>query len=204
MRKPWVHVEHTADLALRIFAQGLDELFVNAAQAMFSQIEPRGTEQGTAPVEREVRVQGLDRESLLVNWLNELLYLHETRREVYSDFTIRALHCPRLPGRGTEQDAPPPVEPKVLAVAGREWSELPLPCGAQDGTTEDAEWRDDPALARERGPAAKSDREPCMLAATIRGGPSGDVQQIIKAATFHGLQVRCGHRGCVATVVFDV
>jgi len=38
-----------------------------------------------------VEVQGSDSESLLVNWLNELLYLHETEQQVYTDFDIQEL-----------------------------------------------------------------------------------------------------------------
>ena len=41
-------------------------------------------------------MEGTDYESLLVNWLNELLYLHETRREAYSDFAITELSSQRM------------------------------------------------------------------------------------------------------------
>jgi len=83
------HIEHTADLALRIYGQDTRDLFANVAYAMFSEltdvnlIEPR--------VHHLVEIDGIDLESLLVNWLNELLYLHETRAEVYSIFDIHEL-----------------------------------------------------------------------------------------------------------------
>jgi SHS2 domain-containing protein len=79
-------LEHTADLALRIYGRDLRELFANAAYAMFSQLAEI-TRLGHT-IERIVRVQGTDCESLLVNWLNELLYLHETEGEVYSAVRI--------------------------------------------------------------------------------------------------------------------
>lgn len=82
-------VEHTADLALRIYGQTWRELFANAAYAMFSQLTDL---QRIAPLlQREVKVEGVDRESLLVNWLNELLYLQDTRGEAYVAFEIHRL-----------------------------------------------------------------------------------------------------------------
>ncbi|MGC8787038.1 MAG: archease [Anaerolineae bacterium] len=88
-RRRYEQLEHTADLALRIYGQDLRELFANAAFAMFSQladIEHIGTS-----IIRQVAVEGVDYESLLVNWLNELLYLHDTKREVYASFDIHEL-----------------------------------------------------------------------------------------------------------------
>lgn len=45
---------------------------------------------------RKVSVHGIDYESLLVNWLSELLYLQETRGETYALFHITALNSVRL------------------------------------------------------------------------------------------------------------
>ena len=51
---------------------------------------------GAGAVEREVEVQGFDRETLLVNWLNELLYLQEKHGESYSEFNIGEISEKRL------------------------------------------------------------------------------------------------------------
>lgn len=89
MTQCYEQLEHTADLALRVFGQDLHQLFANAAYAMFSQLTDI---KHIAPsVQHPVKVEGTDYESLLVNWLNELLYLHETRGEVYSAFDIHEL-----------------------------------------------------------------------------------------------------------------
>jgi len=79
-------IEHTADWAFRVHGHDLAALFTNAARGIFEL-------QGTAGsyeigVVRMIAVSGLDRESLLVNWLNELLYLQETQHETYSRFEI--------------------------------------------------------------------------------------------------------------------
>ncbi|MGQ9493844.1 MAG: archease [Anaerolineae bacterium] len=86
-RRRYEQIEHTADLALRIYGQDLRELFANAAFAMFSQLAD--IQHIATPISRQVAVEGVDYESLLVNWLNELLYLHDTQREIYAVFDIQ-------------------------------------------------------------------------------------------------------------------
>lgn len=68
-------LEHTADWAFRVKGRDLRELFERAALALFAL-----QRQAATPSEhtRELEVSGFDRETLLVNWLNELLYLEES------------------------------------------------------------------------------------------------------------------------------
>jgi len=153
----WELVEHTADLALRVYGRDLPELFVNAALAMFHQLDPVAVRGASPTAEHQVSVEGDDRESLLVNWLNELLYLHETHREVFFQFTIRTLHCD--PGSHPDR--------RCQSIA----------------------------LLR---------ASPCTLSVLLRGAPSRDPQQLIKAATYHGLQIEPVAQGLAATIVFDV
>ena len=79
-------IEHTADWAFRARGRDLAQLLENAAQAMtaFGQTQARAE----PSVTREVEVHGVDRETLLVNWLNEILYLEQTRGEVYDRFQV--------------------------------------------------------------------------------------------------------------------
>ncbi len=100
--KPFEEIEHTADVAFRAYGRDLAELFANAARGMFA------LEGGTAvPArsERRVEVEGVDRESLLVNWLNELLYLQERHGEVYSKFEVEEISPTRLRARVGGADA---------------------------------------------------------------------------------------------------
>jgi SHS2 domain-containing protein len=77
----------TADVAFAAYGKSLDELFANAALAMFdvivdtSQIEPK--------VERKVEVKGNDLKSLMFNWLNELLVFVDGERLVFSKFEVK-------------------------------------------------------------------------------------------------------------------
>jgi SHS2 domain-containing protein len=70
-------IEHTADLALRVRGEDLVALFVHAAHGMFYLLRCRPAERPAEPVERDIELDAPDLETLLVDWLDELLYLSE-------------------------------------------------------------------------------------------------------------------------------
>ena len=82
-------LSYTADTGLRTFGRDLRELFGNAAYGMFSLI---GDLDGLFhTTQHEVTVNSPDRESLLRDWLAELLYLHETTGEIFIEFDFKAI-----------------------------------------------------------------------------------------------------------------
>ncbi len=89
-------LDHTADVGIRAYGATVEELFESAAAGMFSLIvdldvvKPKG--------EVEVRVTGEDPESLMVNWLQELLFLHETQHLLFCEFGV-AINGLDLTGR---------------------------------------------------------------------------------------------------------
>jgi SHS2 domain-containing protein len=79
--------DHTADLGLRVFGNELIDVFQTAAKGLFSVIvancdEVRATES------ESIILEGESTEDLLVAWLNELIFLSETRHRLYSDFQV--------------------------------------------------------------------------------------------------------------------
>ncbi len=88
--KRFEEIPHTADWSYRAFGHDQRELFENAAHALF-ELQGATPLEGAEKFERNVRVNGIDYESLLVNWLNELLFLQEHHREVYDRFAISQL-----------------------------------------------------------------------------------------------------------------
>jgi len=97
-------VEHTADRAFRVRGRNLAELLENAARTMVTlDGEPSA---GESVVRREIEIEGHDRETLLVNWLNEILYLEQTHHEFYDHFLlsdVTDIHLrARLDGRRLE------------------------------------------------------------------------------------------------------
>lgn len=82
-------VEHTADRALHVWGAKLVDLFAGAALGMYGLMAD--LDGLVATTWREVRLEGWDRESLLVAWLNELLYLTEQERLLFLDCSITSL-----------------------------------------------------------------------------------------------------------------
>jgi SHS2 domain-containing protein len=77
--------EHTADLGLRVLAPSLDQLFAEAAEALFSVVVENLD--AVATKERvDVHLQEDDQALLLFDWLNELLYRFDTEHLVFGKF----------------------------------------------------------------------------------------------------------------------
>jgi SHS2 domain-containing protein len=79
-------IDHTADIGFRLSCTRLDDLFCQAAQALFDLTCNLKEVQTTEVV--AVRVQAPDLESLLVAWLNELIFLHETQHMLFGRFEL--------------------------------------------------------------------------------------------------------------------
>lgn len=79
-------VDHTADRAFQVCGRNLAELLENAATALIALDGPRPSTGRF--IRRVIEVEGSDRETLLVNWLNEILYLEQTHNEFYDHFLL--------------------------------------------------------------------------------------------------------------------
>src|SRR3989442_15094309 len=76
--------EHTADVGIRAYGSPPDELFANAAEGMFSLVADLGSVKAVGEI--EVRLEAEDLPTLLLRWLSELLYIHETQRLLFASF----------------------------------------------------------------------------------------------------------------------
>jgi SHS2 domain-containing protein len=92
---PYEEVPHTADWALRVRGATPAELFANAAAGMYALIGSEALP-GAAEQRRDVALEAPDAESLLVAWLNELLYLTEAEGLAFRRFEIGLLDDSRL------------------------------------------------------------------------------------------------------------
>jgi SHS2 domain-containing protein len=119
MTKRFEEIEHTADLAMRAYGRDMKELFANAAQGMFALM----AEPLEEPIrEQEVSLEATDYEGLLVNWLNELIFLHEVEGETYSQFVIETLTPTRLKARVTGG----PTKSKTKAIKAATFHDLAI------------------------------------------------------------------------------
>ena len=80
-------LEHTADALVLVHGKDLSERFANAAYAMFDQI----TEVKTVTPKGEMKIvlEADTREQLLVDFLQELLFLNDAEDLVFSKFDVK-------------------------------------------------------------------------------------------------------------------
>jgi len=97
--KPYKVFEHTADIGLHAYGSTLSELFIHAAQGMESLMVP--PEQIRIQVSRQLEVDGHDSVSLLIAWLNELIFLFDTEYLIFCQFEVESLTETHVRGRAS-------------------------------------------------------------------------------------------------------
>ena len=110
-------IDHTGDLGMLVFGADLRELFAHAAWGLFDlmtdaeRIEPR--------LNRDLTVEAIDLEDLMVRWLGELLYAFDTHRFLAVNAAFHTLEPTRLRAtlRGDIFDAARhPIDTEIKAV----------------------------------------------------------------------------------------
>jgi SHS2 domain-containing protein len=88
-KKDFEIIDHTADVGIITYGADLKQLFSNAALALFSLVtEPKSIRQ---ELQRDVKIISEDKDTLLVEWLNELIYLFDAEHILFSRFDIERL-----------------------------------------------------------------------------------------------------------------
>jgi len=77
----------TADTAFAAYGKDLNELFANAALAMFEVMV--NTKQIKPKVKKTVKVEAEDLKGLLFAWLNELLIFYGSKNLAFSKFEVK-------------------------------------------------------------------------------------------------------------------
>jgi len=80
-------LDHTADVMVEAFGADLEECFANAAYALTDQMLDASMVR--PEVEKGIEVEGHDHESLLYNFLSELLFLFDVTGMVFSKYSVR-------------------------------------------------------------------------------------------------------------------
>lgn len=109
-------MDHTADIGFELEAPSLEGLFEEARRALLMVVLENPPERGRG--EKEIQLSGPDLETLLVRWLNELIYLLQDLRFVSlrSRIEIREI---RGTGFALEANlAGAPLEPEEQGYAG--------------------------------------------------------------------------------------
>lgn len=115
-------LEHTADIGVRAWGRTLEELFENAALAVESiaveleRVEPR--------VAYPIAASGEDRESLLVNWLSEVIYYVDGRRILMSRFQVETLTDTAVTGQAWGEARDSARHPPRIVVKAATYHQL--------------------------------------------------------------------------------
>jgi SHS2 domain-containing protein len=87
-------IDHTADIGIAAYGSDLKEAFASAACGLFSlMVEMESIEESTS---RKVEVAADNRRDLLVAWLNELIYIHDTEGMLFGRFVVNELNDKNL------------------------------------------------------------------------------------------------------------
>ena len=86
--KKYKILEHKADLKLKIVGKNKKELFENAMIGMFEAGKYQA-ESDSVLVQREISINSPELDLLLADFLSEVLYLTETKKEIYFKVNFR-------------------------------------------------------------------------------------------------------------------
>ena len=82
-------LNHTADIGLIVYGEDLKSLFENAGKAFFHLITDLKKVRLRTEKRIEIRKESLER--LMVDWLTELLYLHEVENLLFKEFKVESV-----------------------------------------------------------------------------------------------------------------
>lgn len=84
--KKYEYLEHTADIKFRAFGKTLGELYENSALAMFNSMSE---DKILIKESKEFKVKGKDKEALMYNFLEELLFLFDSEGFFLSKIKVK-------------------------------------------------------------------------------------------------------------------
>jgi len=97
MEKEFEIINHTADVGIIAYGADMNEAFANAAKALFNLITDLDDVEEVT--HQDIELTAPDQESLLVEWLNELIYLFDAENIIFKRFDITQLSQTHLKAR---------------------------------------------------------------------------------------------------------
>ncbi len=98
-------IEHTADVGIIAHGADMKQAFANAARGLFSLIAELDAVREV--LHRDIKVTATDEESLLVEWLNELIYQFDVENIIFKRFDIIELDNTQLKARSYGEKVDP-------------------------------------------------------------------------------------------------
>jgi SHS2 domain-containing protein len=122
MSEPYEILDHTADIGFRAWGATVAELFENSARAMMSiAADPSAFALGRA---ESIELSGEDYESLLVDWLNEILFLFDSNTLAPKEFRVEEITPTTLRGHALGEKRDPQRHPWTLIIKAVTYYEI--------------------------------------------------------------------------------
>ena len=117
-------LEHPADIGFRARGETLAELFANSALAMLS---IAGELDNVRPAQTfPLTASGMDAESLLVNWLSEVLWWSDAKHIAFGQFRIHEINDTNVSAVGLGEPRDPSRHRAKLIVKAVTYHQLTL------------------------------------------------------------------------------
>lgn len=94
--KKFDFLPHTADFKFKIYGKNLEEIINNSLLALKEFFEPQLTEK---KVEKEIEVESIDKISLLVDFLSEVLAKTYIEKVIFTQFEKKILSSKNIKGK---------------------------------------------------------------------------------------------------------
>ncbi len=126
----WEHFHHQADIGIRGIGESIEEAFEEAAVSMIAVVCDPETIEAKELI--EINCEGADRELLLADWLNAIVYEMATRNMLLGKFEVR-IETNKLAGKAWGEKADPQKHDMAVEVKAATYSQLAV-------ENEDGKW----------------------------------------------------------------
>jgi SHS2 domain-containing protein len=97
VEKPFEVIDHTADIGIVAYGADIKQVFANAALGLFNLMADLDDfEEG---MQRDLELSAEDVEVLLIEWLNELIYIFDVEHIIFKKFEIEKLTSTEITAR---------------------------------------------------------------------------------------------------------
>ena len=97
VEKPFEIVDHTADIGIVAYGADIKQVFANAALGLFNLMAD--LDDFKEDLQRELELSAEDVEVLLIEWLNELIYIFDVEHIIFKRFEIEKLTSTQVKAR---------------------------------------------------------------------------------------------------------
>jgi SHS2 domain-containing protein len=117
-------LDHPSDVGITAFGKDPKEIFANAAYGMFSLMADLNQVETKNAV--NLKVNGDDWESLLVNWLNELIFFEDSKKILLKEFKINKLSKTALEAQAKGEKIDPAKHSLYRPVKAATYNQLQI------------------------------------------------------------------------------